>query len=557
MVRHIVLLSFVAWGHMRPECNLAVNLARKFSDLTISFFADADFQAKAQDEIARISREGKGSKDLLSRIRVIAAGHALPGVGSQLGSDGPTLDPRVNRTPMPECSQEVVNVFDKLMTGEEFKDDNDITWGAVLQSPSLVISDLFMGDAVVPLKEKYGLRTYVYWIASAAAFTRWYGPVAHGGIAEGYIDFCHAIEADETRSKGRSYAQIAKDTYAHSGRYPDDIVQIKGLKPCYEWEDYPQECWLPGIYSDISVGYPLILASDGVILPTLLELEPDGVEDVKDWYGAGSKREVYCLGPQLPSSYLDATTGSLAHPSETSTKEVTISYVQTDGDSSTAIDPAIEFLNSALAKFGPNSALYVSFGSLFVPTPAHLQYFFECLLEVETAIPFVFGATSPLLALPEGLRKRIENSGRGLIVPWAPQQTVLLHPATGWIVSHCGAGGTFESLAQGIPIVAWPIASDQPQNARWMSEVLDTAFELLQVRVGLGQKTAYRGGGTQIVGTEEAIKKEMLGVLTACRAEEGERKRANTRYIKQIIAKGRRAGGQVEQHLEILDNSIA
>ncbi|KZT56662.1 glycosyltransferase family 1 protein [Calocera cornea HHB12733] len=556
MGRHIVLLSFVAWGHMRPECNLAANLLRKFPDLKISFFADADFQTKAKDEIDRIISEGDDSKLLLSRIRVIAAGHALAGIGSQLGPDGPTLDPRLNRTPMPECSLEVVNVFEKLMTGAAFTDDNGLTWEAIPEPPSLVIADLFMGDAVVPLKKKYGLRTYMYWIATAASFTRWYGTVAHGGIAEGYIDFCHATEADPTRANGRSYAQIAKEMYAHSGRYPDDIVRVKGLPPCYEWEDYPQESWLPGVYSDISVGYPLVLASDGVIIPTLLELEPEAVDDVKDWYGEGTTREVFCLGPQLPAAFLDAPTSSPADPSTISVNEVQISYVKTDSSLLTALDPAIAFLNAALAKYGPKSALYISFGSLFVPTPAHLQYFFECLLELETTMPFVFAATSPLLALPEELRKKIEESGRGIIVPWAPQQTVLMHPATGWIASHCGAGGTFESLSQGIPLIAWPISSDQPQNARWLSEVVDTAFELLQVRVGMGQKLAYRNGGTEIVGTEEAIKKEMMQVLNACGSEEGENKRANAQRIKTIIAKGRSPGGQVEQHMKLLDGVL-
>ncbi|KZT56679.1 glycosyltransferase family 1 protein [Calocera cornea HHB12733] len=556
MARHIIILSFVAWGHMRPECNLAVNLARRFPHLTVSLIADADFQPNAQGEVERIV--GEGEKAVLSRIRVLAAGHALAGITPQLMVGAASLDPREFRSPPRESTLAVENVVHLIMKGEDFEDDNGVKWSGVAQKPNVLISDMFLADAAVPLKKAYGFTLYMYWISIAAAYTRLYGTLAVGGQAEGYVEECAAIEADPERSKGRPFSQIAKQTFAYSGRYPDDIVRAKGLKPSYEWEDFPQEFWLPGMYWSIAAIYALVKACDGLLLPSVLALDKEGTEGIKEWFCAERARPIFSLGPQLPASYLDAHQSASSESSVTGA-ELTISYTSPKLESSNKVDPSIAFLDEAFAKYGANSAIYVSFGSYMVPEGKHIGYLFDVLMELEEPMPFLFATASPALQLPEGLREKVIASGKGLFVPWAPQQAVFQHPATGWVVSHCGAGGMSESLAQGMPLIAWPVAADQPQNARWMSEVLETAFELLQVRTGIDQKKAFRGGlnGTDIIGTEEAIKAEMRDVLHRARGEEGRRKRANANKAKQLIHDAHMPGGQVEQHYQLFGKVIA
>jgi len=556
MTRHIIILSFVAWGHLRPECNLAVNLARRFPDLTVSLIADADFQSNAQGEVHRIV--GENEKEILARVRIIAGGRALAGLTPQMMAASGTLDPRDFRSPSPESIQAIQNIFHNIMKGESFKDDNGALWDGIAQKPTFVISDMFAADAAVPMKTQYNLPTYIFWISIAPAFTRLLGPLAHGGQAEDYVEECAAIAADPERAKNRLFAEIAMQTFAYSGRYPDDIVRVKGMKPYFEWEDFPQQYWLPGMYWSIAGVSPLVKAADGILLPTLLALDQEGTEGIKEWFGADGSRPVLSLGPQLPSSYLDAKISGASEASSESNSEFHISYVTAPADTAKEVDPSIAFLDAALAKYGANSVLYVSFGSFMVPSGVQVGYLFDVLLELEEPMPFLFAAASPALQLPEGLRERIAASGRGIVVPWAPQQSVFVHPATGWAVSHCGAGGATEALSQGMPLIAWPVAADQPQIARWLSEVLDTAFELLQVRCGLGQKKALRGGpnGTDIIGTEEAIKKEIRDVLQMCRGEEGRRKRANARRVRQIIQEAEISGGQVDQHFEMLDKVI-
>nr|CAB3449443.1 unnamed protein product [Digitaria exilis] len=95
----------------------------------------------------------------------------------------------------------------------------------------------------------------------------------------------------------------------------------------------------------------------------------------------------------------------------------------------------------------------------------------------------------PLAWLPEGFLER--TKGRGLAVAaWAPQVRVLGHPATAAFVSHCGWNSTLESVAAGVPMVAWPLYAEQKMNAAVLTEV-----------TGVALRPAARGDG--MVASEE------------------------------------------------------
>ncbi|MCL4125724.1 UNVERIFIED_CONTAM: hypothetical protein GTU68_011597 [Idotea baltica] len=49
-----------------------------------------------------------------------------------------------------------------------------------------------------------------------------------------------------------------------------------------------------------------------------------------------------------------------------------------------------------------------------------------------------------------------------------PQQDILGHPKTKVFISHCGNLGTQEAKYHGVPVLALPIAFDQPRNAARM-----------------------------------------------------------------------------------------
>uniref|UniRef100_R7W5X1 Uncharacterized protein n=1 Tax=Aegilops tauschii TaxID=37682 RepID=R7W5X1_AEGTA len=61
-------------------------------------------------------------------------------------------------------------------------------------------------------------------------------------------------------------------------------------------------------------------------------------------------------------------------------------------------------------------------------------------------------------------------SGDALVVRWSPQLDVLAHRAVGCFVTHCGWNSTLEALGFGVPMVALPLWTDQPINARLIEE---------------------------------------------------------------------------------------
>ncbi|EJU04040.1 UDP-Glycosyltransferase/glycogen phosphorylase [Dacryopinax primogenitus] len=365
----------------------------------------------------------------------------------------------------------------------------------------------------MPAKEEHECRLLLWWGGSASAFTRMLGPPERGGRG-GYAEQCKQAFEDETKRSGRSYAEVARDLALRDPEVKEDLVHLAGLPPYYQWEDWPQPTWNPALADVLCNCQALADIADGFLLGTVASLEPEAVRDLEEWAG---ERKVLCLGPQ----------GAISSPE--------------------GADPSLHFLTQALEQHGPQSAVYVSFGSAFFPPPEQISILLEMLLELDPPLPFVFTASRRKLGTE--LLKKIEDSGKGLIVDWAPQQSVLAHPAIGWMISHCGGGGVYESLSRGVPVVGWPFTADQPQHALWLSEVLDTAWELLQVRRGVAQELgAYRCG--KVLGTEGAVKLEMRKVLEEMGGEVGRRKRGKAEAVKGVIERAALEGGEGARAME-------
>ncbi|KZO90755.1 glycosyltransferase family 1 protein [Calocera viscosa TUFC12733] len=217
-------------------------------------------------------------------------------------------------------------------------------------------------------------------------------------------------------------------------------------------------------------------------------------------------------------------------------------------------DPGLTFLDGALNEYGASSVLYISFGSMFFPPPEHLSVLVEAILALEKPTPFLMTTPGAHGHFPEYLEDKIKQSRLGILVSWVDQQSVLSHPATGWMLSHCGAGGTFQALSQGVPIIAWPFAVDQPQHALWVTDVLDAGFYLIQNRTSLAATLkASRGGpaGLRIIGTQQAIRMELDNVLRQAQGFVGAKKRANAqragRAIWQYIEPDGKAWNELER----------
>ncbi|EJU03971.1 UDP-Glycosyltransferase/glycogen phosphorylase [Dacryopinax primogenitus] len=256
---------------------------------------------------------------------------------------------------------------------------------------------------------------------------------------------------------------------------------------------------------------------DGVLLNTVPEVEEEGVLGVLDWETPAGK-QVICVGPQLALTH--RYDGQKTVSPTTKRKE----------------DEAVAFLDEAHASHGSESVLFISFGSMYFPPPHQLQVLLDAVIATEK--PFLMTIPGAHGDFPVELEEKVRKSDRGLLVPWVDQQAILAHAATGWILSHAGAGGTFQALSQGVPMICWPFATDQPQFSLWVTDMLDAGFYLIQNRTGpAASLKASRGGpaGMRIIGTDEAIRMELDNVLRQSQGMVGVRKRANAQKTGKAI----------------------
>lgn len=84
--------------------------------------------------------------------------------------------------------------------------------------------------------------------------------------------------------------------------------------------------------------------------------------------------------------------------------------------------------------------------------------------------------------------------------------------------------------------ICWPFDLDQPAAAKNLTENLNVAFELIEVRTGLGLKPILSTGKTP-KGTQDAVGTEMREVIDQCHGEIGQEKRKNVLRIKSELAK--------------------
>ncbi|KAJ0252299.1 UDP-glycosyltransferase 72C1 [Hirschfeldia incana] len=125
--------------------------------------------------------------------------------------------------------------------------------------------------------------------------------------------------------------------------------------------------------------------------------------------------------------------------------------------------------------------------------------------------------TQPLDFLPEGFLDRTRDIGL-VVRTWAPQEEILAHESTGGFVSHCGWNSVLESIVNGVPMIAWPLYSEQKMNAWLVSEELKIAA---RVDVGNG-----------IVKKEEIVEV----VKRVMDDEEGREMRENVKELKKKTA---------------------
>ncbi|VAH83952.1 gallate 1-beta-glucosyltransferase-like [Triticum dicoccoides] len=135
------------------------------------------------------------------------------------------------------------------------------------------------------------------------------------------------------------------------------------------------------------------------------------------------------------------------------------------GDMMKPADECVGWLDTQ----APRSVVYASLGSMAVLSAEELAEMAHGL--ASTGRPFLWVVRPDNSALlPEGYLNSV--AGRGMVVPWSPQDLVLAHPSTACYLTHCGWNSTLETLAAGVPVAAFPMWGDQCTDAKYLVEEL-------------------------------------------------------------------------------------
>ncbi|XP_048127969.1 crocetin glucosyltransferase 3-like [Rhodamnia argentea] len=425
---HIVMLPFMAHGHLIPFLALARRICRQ-APFSVTL---ATTPLNLRYLRSTISPDDDDSGIRLYEIPFCSSDHGLP----------PDTE---NTENLP--FNKIVKLFHSSVSlaGPVECLISDITTEEG-RPPLCVISDVFLGWSV-DIAKRLGTKNIAFTTGGA------YGTLAYISI---WVHLPHrSTDSEEFSVPG--FPEQCRFHRSQLHRY------IREADVTDEWSKFFQ------------VQIKLSSASDGWLCNSVEEIEPLGFDLLRKYL----KLPVWAIGPLVPSPLLQKSSpispnSSLKSLQKHSGKAFGVSLAKCQ-----------DFLNS----HGPNSVLYISFGSQNTISPSQMM---QLAIGLESSgKPFLWVIRPPLGFdikgefrpewLPPGFEDRVTKSKKGLLVRnWAPQLDILSHGSTGAFLSHCGWNSIMESLSQGVPIVGWPMAAEQAYNAKMMVEEMGVCVELMR-----------------------------------------------------------------------------
>ncbi|WCJ41495.1 UDP-Glycosyltransferase superfamily protein [Euphorbia peplus] len=224
----------------------------------------------------------------------------------------------------------------------------------------------------------------------------------------------------------------------------------------------------------------LSLESFGLVCNTVEEVEGLGLDLLRKFV----KIPVWGVGPLLPDAMLrdSSQKAPLGNIAQHTGKQPEISA-----------EKCLNWLDLQKS----SSVLYISFGSQNSITPSQMMELATGL--EKSRKPFIWVIRPPVGFdrkaefrpewLPDGFEDRINSTNQGMLVRnWAPQLQILSHKSTGAFLTHCGWNSVMESLSQGVPMMGWPLAGEQAYNSKMLAEEMGVSVELAR---GLESKISW------------------------------------------------------------------
>ncbi|MED6200359.1 hypothetical protein PIB30_084261 [Stylosanthes scabra] len=181
------------------------------------------------------------------------------------------------------------------------------------------------------------------------------------------------------------------------------------------------------------------------------------------------------------------------------------------------------------------SVLYVSFGSQPEVSREQLEEIAFGLKE--SSVSFLWVVNKKNWELPEGFEEIVKNKGM-VVSEWVDQREILMHESVRGFLSQCSWNSVLESVCAGVPILAWPLASEQHLAARLVVE---------EIRVGLRVETS--DGSLRGFVRREGLKKIVKELM------EGKKGKEATKKVSEWACMAKKAvedGGSSWSNLESL-----
>lgn len=188
------------------------------------------------------------------------------------------------------------------------------------------------------------------------------------------------------------------------------------------------------------------------------------------------------------------------------------------------------------------SVLYISFGSLALADKQDIEEIARGLLLSDVSFVWMLRpdivSSVETYALPVGFEDGIK--GRGLVVPWCNQIEVISHPAVGGFLTHCGWNSILESMWCGVPMLCFPVFTDQLTNRKLVVDDWKLGLNLCDRKPLTGMEVKDKISRLMNGKSAEELRKEMKTirqVLMSAVGRDGESEKSLSEFVSEVKAK--------------------
>ncbi|KAN0066589.1 hypothetical protein ACQY0O_000683 [Thecaphora frezii] len=503
---HVVMVSWPAIGHARPMMDFGASLLSDHANLELTFICSSH-------QIATLRRIDPRTRHPRLHFLGLEVDYRAPTSASD--GEGSEVEPEVVLTM--QAAHHLSSHFGSVYASLPFR-------------PSVVICNWMIQRVADEVRTQTPETKLIAFFDNAATFvTRMLGPLSiggYGGVQSRWLEHCRLhpdISTDDLAEKERLFGRRAEGWFE---------IPNSGIERMYDNQMSPQaKAYLlkvPLTPSLIEI-QRLVELSDALLINTHESVEGK----ILQYLRSVVEKEIYAIGSVLFRNLVGgaaAAEAALLPPAAEEEEKKPAETPKTKEGDHKDDEEVRRFLDS----HAPGSVLYISFGTMFRPTPSQLVQMLEILVHEQPSLPFLWtlGSGKDLIAsCPAAERDRVRflqsqllASGRGRLVDWADQHAVLQHPSTGFFLSHGGWNSVQESLLTGKPLLVFPFFGDQLFDA-YLVKSLGVAYHI--------QSSRFE--------TPEAFLESYRYALQLCHGgnEEGERLKRNAKELAERMRKER------------------